>query len=188
MYRLALVAVASVIAVASGSDTPAPRPADVAALVRQLGSEDFAKREEATARLSALDVREVPPELLAALKSPDPEVRRRAARAIKALRDRIALAALPRGERFAKRGQIDLYVASTAATDYKADDPRLWEPALAIGRQVIKAGDMTGPRTPRCPGLSPDLRTSRSAYPGLRFLRTEGEYAPPQGYARGYHG
>ena len=85
-------------AAALASDIPPPREVvDVAALVRQLGSDDFAEREAATARLSTLKVDEVPPELLAALKSPNLEVRERAARAVKTLRGRIALTPLPRG-------------------------------------------------------------------------------------------
>src|SRR5262245_34374769 len=133
----------------ASNDIPPPREAvDVPALVRQLGSEDFAEREEAAKRLATLDVAEVPAELLAAAKSDNPEVRERAAKAVKALRDyiaqgpeRAAIARLPRGERFAQRGQIDLYVASTAASDLKADDPRLWEPALAVGRRLIEKAE-----------------------------------------------
>ena len=89
--------IAAGCAVALASDIPPPRPLDVAALVRQLGSDDFAEREAAERRLSTLKVDEVPPELLAALKSPNLEVRERAARAVKTLRGRIALTPLPRG-------------------------------------------------------------------------------------------
>ena len=98
MKRLiACLAIAASCCFALASDIPPPRPLDVAALVRQLGSDDFAEREAATARLSTLKVDEVPPELLAALKSPNLEVRERAARAVKTLRGRIALTPLPRG-------------------------------------------------------------------------------------------
>src|SRR5689334_2215904 len=99
---------------ALASDIPPPRPVDVAAIIRQLGSDDFAAREEASQRLATLHVDAPPPELLAAQKSPNAEIRDRARRAVAALnkhffreRERIALSRLPRGERFAKRGQID---------------------------------------------------------------------------------
>ena len=135
---LPLLAAAALVAAPQLEQAPPPREVvDVAALVKQLGSEDFAERERATARLSTLNVDEVPPELLAALKSDNPEIRQRAAKAVKALREHIALLPLPRAERFAKRGRIDLFVASTAG-DYKADDPRVWEPAMELGRAAVE--------------------------------------------------
>ena len=171
-------------AVALASDIPPPREVvDVAALVRQLGNDDFAEREAAERRLSTLKVDEVPPELLAALKSPNLEVRERSERAIKALRGRIALGKLPHGERFAKRGQIDLYVASTAAGDpkAKADDPRLWEPAFESGLRAVESAGLKGDRKPQGgPTWFKDYPTFRKAYPGLRFLRTDDLYAPPR--------
>src|SRR5262245_62987246 len=99
--------------VALASDTPPREVVDVAALVRQLGSEDFQEREAATEKLSGLVVDEPPAELLAALKSPNPEVRDRAAKAVKAIRDRAALRRLPSDQQFATRGQVDLFVAAT---------------------------------------------------------------------------
>ena len=84
-------------------DIPPPRPVDLAALVRQLGSEDFAEREEASRRLATLSVDVPPPELLEALKSSNPEIRDRAARALAGLkqhivreRERVVLSRLPR--------------------------------------------------------------------------------------------
>jgi hypothetical protein len=135
-----LLACASTTCFAS-DDIPPPRPrVDVAALVKQLGSEDFAAREEASRRLSTLSVDAPPPELLEALKSENPEIRDRALRALAALREHIlrerelaATAHLPREERFAKRGQVDLFVASTASNKLKTDDDRLWLPAFELG-------------------------------------------------------
>src|SRR5262245_22389211 len=82
MNRVTVCVLAAAVGCAAvmASDIPPPRAVDVAALVRQLGSEDFAEREAATERLSTLKVDQVPPELLAALKSSNPEVRERAAR------------------------------------------------------------------------------------------------------------
>jgi len=131
-------------AIASAEAIPPPREVvDVAALVQQLGSNDFAEREEASRRLSTLPVNEPPPELLTALKSPNPEIRVRAARALAALkqhivreRERAAIALLPREVRFACRGQVDLYVASTAAIKWKTQDDRLWLPAFELGVKI----------------------------------------------------
>jgi hypothetical protein len=182
MFRLAsFVVLSAVAAVPAADDIPAPRErVDVAALVKQLGSEDFAEREEATRRLFTVDVDEVPSELLAALKSENPEVRGRAARALKALREHIALnreraaaAHLPRGERFARLGRIDLYVASTAKSDYKVDDPRLWEPALEVGRVAIHKAGLKGDRMPHgCPATLVDFVTYKKAY-NPRFTRAD---------------
>src|SRR4051812_43402816 len=110
MHRLAILgAVLGLVTLVGASDTPPPREVvDVAALVRQLGSADFGEREAASQKLAALPVQEPPAELLAALKSPDPEVRDRAAKAVKAIREAAALRRLPRDERFASRGQVDL--------------------------------------------------------------------------------
>src|SRR4051794_15144710 len=59
---------------------PPPGRQSVASLIEQLGSDRFEERERATKQLRRLDT--VPPELRAALKSPDAEVRHRVARII----------------------------------------------------------------------------------------------------------
>jgi hypothetical protein len=44
--------------------------------------------------------------------------------------------------------------------DLKADDERLWEPALDLGRRLIKKADMTGDRKPHnCPSSFKDFAT-----------------------------
>jgi hypothetical protein len=185
MKRIAMcVLVAVGCVVVSAADIPPPRAVDVAALVKQLGSAEFAEREAATERLSTLRVDEVPPELLAALKSANPEVRERAERAVKSLRERIALRRLPRGERFAKRGQIDLYVASTATsyTDAKADDPRLWNPVLHIGRAAMK---QAGPSAPRngvalCQDISEYKKGLRVWFTRVGETYTKHRYTHPE--------
>jgi hypothetical protein len=189
MYRLPIIGIVGLVAAVPAADVaPPPRPVDVAAIVRQLGSEDFAEREAASRRLATLNVDEVPPELLAAFTSPDPEVRDRAGKAVTALREHIAraperaaLAQLPRGERFAKLGRIDLYVASTATpTDRKPEDPRLWLPAFEAGTRAVEKADMAGDRMPAgSPACFEDFRTYRSVNPRLRFIRTDGPYTRP---------
>ncbi len=180
--------------VALASDIPPPREkVDVPALVRQLGSPNFAEREEATRRLATLDVDAPPQELLAALKSDNPEVRDRAGRALRAIREsiaqapeRAAVAKLPRGERFARRGQIDLYVASTAKPEWKVDDDRVWVPPFDLmNRALLKGGMTTEDRKPNDCRAWDDFKSFRSAYPkALRFIRTDGVYATPVGTRR----
>ncbi|MBY0459192.1 MAG: FapA family protein, partial [Gemmataceae bacterium] len=147
-----VLAVLAAVACAA-EEAPPPRRIDVAALVKQLGSDDFATREAASAQLATLPVDAVPPELLAAQKSADLEVRDRATAAAKALRQHIALTRLTRAGRFAARGQVDLYVAATAGETWKADDARVWEPALALGKAALARADTKGDRLVRCPAL-----------------------------------
>lgn len=171
---------------ALATDIPPPRPVDVAALVRRLGSEDFIEREEASRRLSTLCVDEPPRELLEALRSPNPEIRDRAGRAIVALkdhilseRDRIAVTRLPREERFARRGQIDLYVASTAASNLKADDDRLWRPAFELAitttsKAAVKPGKMPLRESPGHTWVNAkDFATYRKSLLNNKLIRTD---------------
>jgi hypothetical protein len=184
MNRLAApLLVVSCCWVAVASDIPPPRPVDVAALVGQLGSDSFAERESASRRLSTLSVDAPPPELLEALKSPNAEIQDRARRAIFALkehivreRERVVLSRLPRVERFAKRGQVDLYVAATAATKLKAKDDRLWLPALEIsGRAATKAG-LKGDFLPNGPLWTKDFPAYRKNVIHDKMTRTEGVF------------
>jgi hypothetical protein len=180
--------------VALASDIPPPRPkVDVAALVRQLGSEDFNEREEASRQLAALPVDEPPAELLAALKSSNPEVRDRAAKAAKAIREAAARRRLPRDERFATRGQVDLYVASTAALDQalKDTDERLWVPAFDLGAKVAASADTTGDRKPGCPSTAKDFPTycsfSKPKFFRLTAVSLTGERNAASEPIEGYH-
>jgi hypothetical protein len=119
----------------------------VAELIRQLGSDEFAVRERASARLAALDAKEPPAELLRAASSPDPEVRRRAAAAAKAIRDREVARVMGPAGRFAAAGALDRYVASSAAWDLPADDERVWKPLRDLVPVLVgKAGYRGEPR------------------------------------------
>ncbi|MCI0702421.1 MAG: PDZ domain-containing protein [Planctomycetia bacterium] len=166
---------------AFASDIPPPRPVDVAALVRQLGSEDFKEREEASRRLTALPVNEPPAELLAALKSPNPEVRDRAAKVVQTIRTRSIANRLSRGVGFAKRGEVDLFVAATATWDLKAEDTRLWAPAFELGQKVAAKAEMNGKITPEAQAkaqaldaaLKRVLAESKGDNPDLPALRAE---------------
>ena len=150
-----LLALASCGAVAS-DDIPPPRPVDVGALVNQLGSEDFAEREAATRRLSSLAL-DPPSELLAAMKSDNPEIRSRAAKVAQAMRQNAVVPRMRRGEQFAQRGRVDLFVAATAAWNLNPEDRRLWVQAFDFGQRLIKKAEMTGSRKPNgCPSAFKD--------------------------------
>src|SRR5437660_11991912 len=62
---------------ATGQPNPPAGPADLDQLIRQLGDPAYPKREEASRRLTDLGESALPA-LRAAMKSPDPEIRRRA--------------------------------------------------------------------------------------------------------------
>jgi hypothetical protein len=121
-------------------------------LIRRLGSADFREREAATGRLSTLPVDVPPPELLEATRSEDPEVRRRAAEAVKALRARAETRALGRERVFARRGAIDLFVASTRTWDIPADDDRPWQAVLDVGMALVRRLPQVPKSTPVDPG------------------------------------
>src|SRR5262249_19817606 len=81
-------------------------------------------------------------------------------RAALAMRWSVGAARLPRGQRFAEQGKVDLFVAATAVWDLRPDDRRLWEPPLDLGRRLIAKADMTGVRKPHgCPSALKDYDT-----------------------------
>jgi hypothetical protein len=178
MTRVLFVGLCGVCVGVGTAPADAPPRADVSALVRQLGSEDFREREAASDQLAALPVAEAPPELLAARRSPDPEVRDRADRAVKAIRAAAALRPLARDERFAVRGRVDLYIASTAALTGKPADERIWRPAFGLVARVVAAADMKDrrPRSAPAPGETFAAYRTRQL---LYFVRTDGTYRHP---------
>jgi hypothetical protein len=83
---------------------------------------------------------------------------------------------LSRGKKFLKRGKVDLFVAATAGWKLKADDPRLWEPVVDLGRVLLRKGKMTGPRTPNgCPSSFEDYAALKRVV-SLSFTRLNGPY------------
>jgi PDZ domain len=177
-YSGLVLLVAIVAPAAEPQQAPLPRVIPIAELVQLLGSDDFQVREAASKRLSAMTL-DPPPVLLAAMKSDNPEVRDRAAKAAQAMRWNMAATKLPRGERFAEQGRVDMFVAATAEWDFKADDSRLWEPAVNLGRQLIERADMKGDRKPLdCPSSTKDF-TSYAKRFGLSFTRMDAPYLRP---------
>jgi PDZ domain len=183
--RALLLVVGLVAAAPAGDDIPPPRPVDVAALVRQLGSDDFAEREMATQRLSAMVI-DPPPELLAATRSENPEIRNRASNAASAMRWNVGATRLTRGQKFAEQGRVDLFVAATAVWDLKPDDDRLWEPARHLGHRLLEKTEMLAFRThpnirrtiQDCPAAWPDVATYKK-YCKPRFTRVDDLYVCP---------
>ncbi len=181
MSRLLLVVGLSlgtgVLGAADGgpAQAPPPRRIPIEALVKQLASADVTQREEAEKRLIAIAL-DPPPELLAAATSDDPNQRERASKVAQAMRWNVVATRLPRGQRFAEQGRVDLFVAATAVWSLKPDDDRLWEPAQDLGRRLIEKAEMKGDRKPHnCPSSFRDYATYKRLVPP-RFKRLDELY------------
>lgn len=162
MSRLLLGIGSILCTVAVGGEpaaAPPPRAVPLAELVKQLGHRAFEKRESASRRLGAMTL-DPPPALLAATKSDNAEVRRRASEVVEAMRQNVVSARLRHAERFLEQGRVDLFVAATAVWNLNPEDNRLWEPAWAFGKRLIDKAEMKGPRKPYGnPSLFPDFAT-----------------------------
>lgn len=155
---------------------PAPRRIDVSGLVRQLGSPRFDEREAATQRLGRLPVDTPPPELREALRSPNREIRRRAADAVKAIKLHAEERLLGREGTFAKRGKIDRFVASAAAWDVQANDERIWQTVLDLALDVSKRANYYW-----TPTNSRSRITPKDFWPSPLFRKSNGRYIIPSG-------
>ncbi|MCI0700298.1 MAG: PDZ domain-containing protein [Planctomycetia bacterium] len=90
-----------------------------------------------------------------------------------------------RDARFAARGQVDLYVASTSALKLKPEDERLWLPAFQLGTKAVTLAEMKGDRKPHGgPTSAKDFSTYKSQrHPA--FIRTNDAYSRPKENAKG---
>jgi hypothetical protein len=157
-----------------------PRPPSVAALVDRLGSDSFTEREEATRQLSALELLEVPPEVSRALESVDPEVRRRAASVVAAIKNRIVQRSIAPVRDFARRGEVSRVVAATAKWEQLAADAPVWDAPFDVLQQIrLRAKEID--RTVIGPEGSADLR-AYLATSKPELIRTAGRY-PSNGKA-----
>lgn len=93
---------------------------------------------------------------------------------------------LARGKKFAEQGRIDLFVAVTAAWKLKADDPKMWEPAVDLGRKLIEKAEMKGDRKPQnTPSSDKDFATFVACFkPAFKrmdevYFRTDPRMAVP---------
>ncbi len=135
---------------APSQEPKAVRPA-IVEWIRQLGSTLHEEREKAEAILSSSD--DAAPALREALKSPDPEVRRRAGRALQAVDRRRHLAALALLQKFAKEGQVLLAADLLVQTPHLDDEEDAWQAvtewaerlsaaeARTFGRRSIPEGE-----------------------------------------------
>jgi hypothetical protein len=164
------------VSVGLADDIPPPRPVPIAALVGQLGSDSFAERETATRRLAALDLDIVPKELSQALKSDEPEVRKRAAVVVEVIRNRSVERVIGPGRAFARRGDVSLFVAATAKWNLPADNPRVWDAPFEVVTELMNRA--------RTGGWNPPASTpwrDRTSYFKNRVpetVLTAGRYAP----------
>jgi hypothetical protein len=150
----AIVFIPMAVSIAAGGEPPTappPRLIPVTEWVKQLGSNDSRERDAAVERLSALTL-DPPPELLLLTKVGNPDIQKRASKIAQSMRWNVAATRLSRGQQFAEKGQIDLFVAATEIWDLKPEDPRLWVPAVDYGRQLIGKAEMKDYRKPHnCP-------------------------------------
>ncbi len=118
--------------------TQAEPPAEVAELIRQLGDKRPAVREAATRRL--LELKNAAPALRAALKSPDPEIARRAAWILEELGRRPGRQALARLTEHAKNGELDQAVELFVWRSQWDDDKACWQVLTDLAADLIERG------------------------------------------------
>ncbi len=104
---------------------PRPAAADVDALIRRLGSDDFQEREEATRLLSGKD--EAGPALRRLLKSRDAEVVRRASAILEVLAHRETKRAFEKVREWVKNGDLDLAFERFARRPNWEDEVEGWQ-------------------------------------------------------------
>ncbi len=116
---------------------PAPERAaqEIAALIRQLGDQNFEVRQAATERL--LERPDAAPALRKALKSDDPEVARRAAAILEGQARRQGKQTLDRLAGFASRGEIDRSVELLVAHEHWADEEAAWRVLTDLAQNLI---------------------------------------------------
>jgi hypothetical protein len=86
LYLFGCIACCCILGVAKGDEESSARPQQVDEWIQQLGDESYEVREKASGQLSALGLT-VKPELLAGMRSTDPEIRWRCARLWEAVRE-----------------------------------------------------------------------------------------------------
>jgi hypothetical protein len=133
----------AVLAIASPSAQRAPGGQDgpgreVAELIRQLGDKRAAVRAAAARKL--LEVEGAVPGLRAALKSPDPEVARRAAQILDEISRRSGRRALAQLAKHAKDGEIDRAVELLVWRPKWDDDNACWQVLTRLAAELIERG------------------------------------------------
>jgi len=132
-----------VVRVTEPAQAPPPRVIPLLEWVKQLDSDEYVEREAAVKRLSRVTL-DPPAELLAMTRSENQELRARALKVAQSMRWNVGATRLERGQRFAERGEVDLFVAATAVWELDPKDTRLWNPALALNRVLLVKSKIIG--------------------------------------------
>ncbi|HYT95585.1 MAG TPA: PDZ domain-containing protein [Gemmataceae bacterium] len=107
-------------------------------LIRHLGDKRPVVREAATRRL--LELKDATPALRAALKSPDPEIARRAAWILEEVGRRPGRQALARFTEHVKNGEIDQAVECFVWRSQWEDDKACWQVLTGLAADLIERG------------------------------------------------
>jgi hypothetical protein len=111
--------------------------------------------------------------LLAALQSPNAEIRERAAKLVDTIRRRARDRVQLPGAIAADRGAVDLFVAGTASWELPASSERLWEPSFKLTRAIAERAGW------KWPGYLNKGMTDFQSYVTIRdprFVRTSDPY------------
>jgi hypothetical protein len=122
----------------NASDTPDRAAQEIDQLIRQLGDEDFATREEATRRLMMR--MEAIPALRKALKSPDPETAKRAAQVLEAFNHKEDKRVLARLQELGKNGEADQAAELLVRRQKWEDEEAAWQVMTGLAAKVVELG------------------------------------------------
>lgn len=129
----------------AGPETSPARidPAQVAELIRQLGSDDFSTRDRASRELAKLD--QVPDALRTAIGSADPEVARRAEAAVSLITARNEERDLQAMVRNLDKVELDRFVRRMVSDERFAGDKQ-WDIVQMLARRAAARADELGGR------------------------------------------
>lgn len=123
----------------AGTTVDSPTGKTVEELIRDLGSDQFAVREEAERQLQ--DREEAASALRQALRSPDAEVARRAARVLDALAKRASRRAADELAALAKAGALDQAVERLVAREKWDDEDACWQALAEAAHRLAGLGE-----------------------------------------------
>jgi hypothetical protein len=116
-----------------------PDPKKIDRWVADLGSGEFEVREKATRELEKLV--DVPAALKKALEATDPEVRKRAADVVEAIRRNRAGQMVEKAARFATDGRVDEFVEILVRLQGLDDEKKGWAAATALAGKLVDFDD-----------------------------------------------
>jgi hypothetical protein len=118
------------------SDEPGREAQEIDKLIRQLGDDDFAVREEATRRLMTRE--DAVPALRKALRSPDQETARRATKVLEALNHKEEKRVLARLQELGRNGQVDQAAELLVRRQKWDDEEAAWQVMTGLAAKVIE--------------------------------------------------